>query len=500
MNKNQYEALCKVCDQFLLDPQFGDELVAIPWLHIIRPHPFFLKNYTDLFETQSFKNSKRRARNILSTLYRLGRAFAIGGEPWSCASQLPHKSDLLIVSHLINKSFIGEETDFYYDKTACQLVDQGLSVTIALINYTEVSPVNLARSWKQSKVPRVIFNPVLAFADECKLYKRVSIAARHLRSITPLQFNNLERKIMARAAIEVSSGASVSALRMGEQVKALVARLQPKAIMVTYEGHSWERIAFAAARSISPRIRCIGYQHATLFNQQHALQRQLASKYNPNTILTSGNVAQTLLQKNPQLQGLNIKTMGSNRSFLRQPMRLGPSNKGEFLVCLVIPEGIMSECNLLFGFALECARLVPGVKFIWRIHPSMSYEELAKKNKIFRNLPSNIILSENTLGEDINQSHWALYRGSTAIVQAVVSGLRAIYLHCPGEISIDTLFEVSDLHATVVNPKDFKVLISNFNKNNEGVESEARIVQDYCQNIFMPIDIRSLVSSITEDL
>lgn len=495
MNEDQYRALCSACDRILLAPYFNVDQIAIPWLHVIRPHQIFLDGYEVIFRPQASAMWKRRIRNIASALSNLAKAFLNAGKPWSSVGQLPSKCDVLMVSHLLNDEFLAEEEDFYYGRAAGELAEQGLSVTIALINCTNTDSAILVGARRESKIPRVILAPVLGLAAELQLYLRANVAALKLRAIATSQSSDLDRRVLQHAALEAASGGTIFALRLGEQIKALVTRLQPRAITVTYEGHSWERIAFASARSVFPQICCIGYQHAALFNLQHAIQRRLAAKYNPDVILTSGRVAQVRLQENPELQGVRVETLGSNRSFTRQASRTSRTINGEMRACLVLPEGNFNECNLLFGFALQCARLLPEIEFIWRLHPSINFEALTRQNNAFYELPSNIILSSNTLAEDIARSDWALYRGSTAIVQAAVSGVRPVYLHQTGEIPIDTLYEIANLHEQVGEPNDFKELVSELESAN--AVSNGEQVQNYCEQMFTPMDARVLTACIT---
>ncbi len=494
MNEDQYLALCEVCDRLLMESDSDIERIASPWLHVIRPHPIFLSSYYEIFGPQASVIDQRRLRSTASALRRLIISYLIGGEPWSNVGELPSKCDVLMVSHLVNKSFSCQEGDFYYGNAASELATQGINTTIALINYTDMSPAALAVSWRQAKIPRVILSSLLSPAIEWALYHRARTAARRLRSAVRSHSSDLDRRVVARAAVEATCGGAVSALRLVEQIKALVIRLQPRAIVVTYEGHSWERVAFAAARAVLPKIRCIGYQHAALFNQQHALQRRLADIYNPDVILTSGNISRARLQQNSELQGVQIKTLGSNRSCVRQPVRQRQASKSENHACLVLPEGIISESILLFGFALECAKNMPNIEFIWRLHPNMSHETLTQKSPAFGKLPSNVTLSSETLAEDIARSNWALYRGSTAIVQAVMSGLQAVYLHQTGEILIDTLYEIASLRAQVIEPDDFMVLVSE--AESEDFVAKAEQVQDYCEQMFTPMDARVLAECI----
>lgn len=496
MNKEQYHALCETCDQLLLASDSSVERVAIPWLHVIRPHAIFLNKYLNIFTLRPLPIARARIRNFLSSLRHLTKAILGGGSFWTGVGEFPDRSDVLILSHLVSGSFRDAEDDFYYGKVACELTSQGLSTTIALINYTKSAPASLLRLWKESTINRVIFSPSLSFSEELALYRRAHKEARSLKCSQVLQPSTLGRRVLALAAEEASSGGAVSALRLGEQVKSLVTRLRPKAIIVTFEGHSWERVAFASARTVSPNILCIGYQHAALFNMQHAAQRKLANVYNPDVILTSGDVSRLRLQNNVQLRGTCIRTLGSNRSIRRQAVSFAQNREITRSSCLVLPEGIDSECILLFSFTLECAKRIPNIEFIWRLHPNMSFETLMQLNPKFRKLPSNVVLSKATLVEDIKRSRWAMYRGSTAIVQAVMSGVLPIYLHRSGEIPIDTLYEISHLRMRVKEVREFSSIATAI-ESPEAV-ANLELAQDYCAQLFTPMRSEVLAACIKE--
>ena len=492
MNEKQYKTLCKACDELLLAPDSSIERVATTWLNVIRAHPIFLKNYNEVFDLPRLTSWKLRARNILSAIHHLLKALISSGKMWSCIGKLPQQCDILIVSHLLNENFLDKEEDFYYGGAPSNLARQGISSTIVLINYTGKSPAKIAAKSRELKTPRVILSSVLNFIAECSLYRRVYAESFRLKAKAATQESEFNRRVTNRASHEVASGGTVSALRLGKQIEALVRHLKPRALLVTYEGHSWERIAFEAARSVSPQIVCIGYQHAALFNLQHALQRQLSNPYNPDAILTSGFVARDRLMKSHELSEIFIECMGSNRSFERSSIAGWRNPRIDRKVCLVLPEGIFTECNLLFGFSINCAQLMPEMDFIWRLHPNMDYDSLTRQEPTFLKLPKNIILSTNSLDQDIACSHFSLYRGSTAVVQATVSGVQPVYLHRIGEIPIDTLYEISEFHEQVIQPSDFKALVKNAVK----ADSNAKFVKDYCENMFTPMDITSLINCV----
>jgi hypothetical protein len=135
---------------------------------------------------------------------------------------------------------------------------------------------------------------------------------------------------------------------------------------------------------------------------------------------------------------------------------------------------------------------MPDVQFIWRLHPSTSYAALTQQNPQFFDLPPNTSFSTRSLQDDIDLAHWSLYRGSTAIVQAAVSGVHPVYLHQAGEISIDTLYEIADLREHVVEPEDFKrlVLLGGSHIHNIGK------IQDYCESIYVPMTASVLAELI----
>ena len=64
MKIDQYNRLIKIVDKILLNPLAKKETIAIPWLHIIREHPVFLKKYKQLF----LKNSC--LENIINTFLK----------------------------------------------------------------------------------------------------------------------------------------------------------------------------------------------------------------------------------------------------------------------------------------------------------------------------------------------------------------------------------------------------------------------------------------------
>jgi hypothetical protein len=53
LTEEQYHRVCQACDSILVDDDSSIERVSISWLHVIREHPEFLKNYDYLFVDKS---------------------------------------------------------------------------------------------------------------------------------------------------------------------------------------------------------------------------------------------------------------------------------------------------------------------------------------------------------------------------------------------------------------------------------------------------------------
>ena len=214
--------------------------------------------------------------------------------------------------------------------------------------------------------------------------------------------------------------------------------------MVTYEGHAWERIMFSNARKVKPEIKCIGYQHSRIFRMQHSLHRSLGKDFDPDIILTSGTIGKNYLRSFKNLNSTKIIVIGSDRfNHFKKFKKVIKCNLNKN-TCLVIPEGLISECLSLFKFSLIYASKYPDFNFIWRLHPEMSFKELRLYSNIFDKIPNNITISNKAIEEDVEKSNFALYRGSTAIFIAILRGLSPIYLKLKNEINIDPLYYIND--------------------------------------------------------
>lgn len=456
MNKTQFLLICQLTDKLLTLEKVKTERVAISFLHVIRAHPVFLSKYEFLF------------KNINSKFFFIQMTFSYVFNIWIQLLKSLYSSRILsnslslkkptfiFVSHLINESHINEEYDFYFGDLPSKLDSNNCFSIICMINHTSLSYDLLLKEKEKSNTNKIILSNRLNFIEEIKMLNSCFKESMTLRREAKGCSDPILKQIILKASTEVLSQSTFQNLRIGYQIRELVKKYQPKGIITTFEGHAWERIVFSEAKKSYQNIRCFGYQHAAIFKNQHAIKRPLSSKFNPDSILTSGMLGFEQLVKNSSYKNVSIEILGSHKNVFPNTK----ANNEKENICLVIPEGIESECLILFEFSLLCALKYPELKFIWRVHPILKIEKILMNVFPYRELPKNIYLSKSLLEDDLYNAKWALYRGTTAIVQAVVYGVFPIYFDT-NDFNIDPLFSIKDKIFNIKNEREFYKLVFN---------------------------------------
>ena len=473
ITKERYHSICRMCDSILLKEKNNSYITANNFLHVIREHPNFLINYERLFSRISFLyiyykiifNFIKFLKNLfLGSFFNENKIFR-GFYNQS------KEVDVLIISHLLNKSQINNDNDFYFGEIPKQLN----SITL-LINHSK----NYLNSvlMKSNSGEKIIISNFIGLINEIKIF--LSMLKESILLIKQIKQteNSLYKNILKLSSIDSLSPRSLYAIRLGIQVQESVKIFQPKYIMITYEGYAWERVAFSAARKINPKIICIGYQHAAIFKYQHALRRNLSPLFNPDYIFTTGRISKKNLEKYSLIPKEAIINIGSIKNI--NIKNYDSSNN----VCLVTPEGFFEECEIIFKFSLKCAVLNPDIKFIWRFHPLISFDLIKSRIPEFNNLPQNIMISKNPLKQDLSISRAILYRGSTVSISAGSNGIIPIYIKEKKEMTIDPIYGANLGKFVISSPKKFKeIFFSSSNKKH---------IINYCSKYYEPINYKKV--------
>jgi hypothetical protein len=496
VTEQQYQSLCDACDQVLQAPESTLTTTAIPWLHVIREHPVFLSKYQDLFmERKSIYPNPfiLGLRSWISNCRQIFRSFTTSSANWISNKPLPNCVDVLFVTHLVNKDHATNLNDFYFGHVPLELSKLGYSVAIAYVNMTQSNSTKLIKDFPSDQLSRVILTKSLSFSKELSLIINGMVERKRLGRLMKVVSKSFLKRVLLRASKEATSPGTYYSLRVGKQVASLIAKTSARSLIVIHEGHSWERVVFASAREARNNVRCIAYQHAILYRLQHAIFAKHDGKYTPDQIIASGISSFARLSNGDLGSKVKIRLGGSVRApvFLRLTQR---RNNKVRLRCLVLPEGIMDECDILYSFAMACATYLPDVEFVIRLHPVVSFKKLsASFSKKGLTLP-NIILSDRSFSDDLMNCDYALYRGSSAIIGAVGARIIPVYVARPNEISIDPLFELACYRVLVTEPKEFLKIINGVYKFEESDYDQAITA---CKRLYSPLNIDEFVRAIT---
>jgi hypothetical protein len=483
LSKEQYDLLCKLSDKILLDERLTETTIAISWINVIRWHPEYLKQYQVLFKkTNVLQNIKqyvfRSSYYILASCYKVFRALLIR-DFWKSSHKVHSKVDIVFISHLVNPSEYGQENDFYYGNLASSLHDKNINSMIVKIDHDNNRNLNLICKWNKSITPRIVLRKTLPFLDEIKIFINQRLEQKKIENIPCVGF---VKNITSELSYQVVSPNTAATMRTIKQVQELLKKIKPRCIVTTFEGFAWERLVYSTAREIDENIKCIGYQHAAIFQLQHSIKIHSKSVYNPDIILASGNTSE---------KELNVIFENKIPIYLLGSPKRGGARENERgkrkVVCLVTPETFSEEQKILFSYSLACAKNIPSVQFIWRLHPKASFDDLVSIDPLFSDLPDNIILSNKTLADDIEKCSYILYRGSTSVVTAISSGIIPVYLRRDDkELDFNPIYNCKEV-VEVTSVKDFQVFLkSNY-------ESSLKYLINYGKDFYTKLDADALV-------
>jgi hypothetical protein len=435
LSQIEFHKLCEICDRLLVRQGEGFFRKSIVWLHVVRDHPLFLAKYRRLMSGES--SILHFVRRLFFNYLRVIRhVFRFALRDGSQKTQMPF--DVVVVSHLLNSDQIDTSNDFYYGSLQQSLENAGFRVLVLQQNMTtHISHILDDQRQNGLRMHRQILPHLLSFREELKMVLGLFFESLKLMYEASRKSHHSSWGAEMYAAVEAVSPESLSQLRLACSIREIVKTSGAAVVLYTFEGHAWERLSAKMVRELDHPVLCIGYQHAAIFPGQHSMFRSLGTEYEPDYVLASGEVSLRICREKFFSSSTRVELLGSARS---EAPNISNAELKKNDVCVVLPEGIPSECYLLFSASIDCAHLCPWVEFLWRLHPAMSFEVLVGLYPKLAERPANIkVSSGSTLDEDLKNSKWTLYRGSTACVSAIHFQSRPIYLESLGESSIDPM-------------------------------------------------------------
>ena len=470
-----YEKLKNACEYFLDKINLNNNIAYISWLHVVRPHPQNMRDYKNLFIEKKYSLNlfflfKKKTFIILKFFAKLIKYLLLNKKTFYDSFKYNKKKiDVIFISHLINIDHVGKDDDFYYSKIPNILSENSINSLIVLKNPNNYIEKKCIEKWENSNIPRIILPNSISFFKEISFMVKAFNLSNFLKKNFKYKKNFFFDKIFfQQLLLECYSESTLSSFRLDFQIKKILKKYNPKAIIVTYEGFAWERIVFKSSRSIDKNIHCIGYQHSLINNFYHNIKKNIFNNFDPDSIFTSGLNGFNIINESAKFQIPNLLNIGTHR---RLPIAL---SKKKLIknVCLVLPEGFLDESYILFKFTLECALKYSEIEFIWRMHPHIEYNVFLSEYPEFKKLPTNIKISNNSLINDLNLCNSAIYRGSTSIISALSEGLIPILLDIKNAFLIDPLANLDNISLKIKNIDSLNDKIINLNLSNDDLKIE----------------------------
>ena len=247
---------------------------------------------------------------------------------------------------------------------------------------------------------------------------------------------------------------------------------RPRAFLMLYEGHSWERCAARGVRAAGTPCQIVNYQHTVLFRESLALTRACGDPQHaafPDIVLGLGPVPIRLMQERHAPHGVRLLPFGSFRA--SGAVSETPADPRRRTV-LVTPEGIRSEIEILFAFAAACAQRMPAYTFILRSHPEVPMAQaLRYAPPGTAQLPNIVLSQQRRIEEDFEQASVLLYRGSSTVLYGIAKGLLPVFVQQAAAVDSDPLYALKTWHERVGSPEEVVDVLARY----EGMEDAARM-------------------------
>ena len=330
--------------------------------------------------------------------------------------------DVLIVSHLVSADHLDSDRDFYFGSLQSDLAKADIKPVTALVNHIKAGPKTARRARPGVVVLNGWLSPLAELANAARLLIR-SFSIPVDRTAKP-EARRLAR--LARAA--AFDHRALGYLRVHDQLERAIDALRPSVILHTFEGHGWERMLAQTAHAREWPIRVVGYSHGVLLPAPRAIDFKLGHGRDPDNVMFPGTVTAGMFRRESEYEAEQISVLGSPK--LGDRGGRGEARKGDS--CLIVTQGEMSEVELMADALLEVARMLPEIRFVFRLHPVMTPDRARSSIRALRNPPPNFSISERGLDQDLEKARWLVYRGSSVVLNGLERGIRPIYLNSDG--------------------------------------------------------------------
>ena len=395
--------------------------------------------------------------------------------------------DVIFISHLLNEKQLELSIDNYYGDLINYTSKKGLSVLLIFLPHLKSNKEVFTRFLKKNNGYDTFILDQNFISFKAKIKTLISLLKERQKFLRlSRNLSGYDKNLALYTAESYLSKNNFCNLIYGLQTGDIIKNTKSKNLVTTYEGFSWERLFYYFSRKNNPFINCIGFQHTIIFKYQHSLTRSLRKEWNPNLILSSGDITTAFLKKRIKKE-ISIKTLGSTKSSIYKNKKINISKR-----ILFIPSGEAKEVYFFTKFAFNFAKKYPEMNILIRFHP------IVKTSKFINKLPkiNNFHVSKSNIENDSKQSRYVIYSTSTAVFESILFGCMPIRLNwnAANDLS-DPLWQLkSKLFKNVQSQDDLYQVI---NKNKYSEKNEIKLNQSFLK---LNSDLEKLRSNLKKSV
>ena len=101
-------------------------------------------------------------------------------------------------------------------------------------------------------------------------------------------------------------------IKIDFEIESLFNLINFKNLICTFEGYNFEKIIFSKSKNKYNKIKNIGYQHASITQNQKSIFEYQGTSFFPDKILTTGTYYKNLFEKN-LFKKVEVQVVGSNK-------------------------------------------------------------------------------------------------------------------------------------------------------------------------------------------
>jgi hypothetical protein len=395
------------------------------------------------------------------------------------------------------------DRDFYYGDLQSRLARRKVRTLMLYGDANDTDWQNFARSYtsvgQNCRLSELCLAPIHApvAISLSQLVTSLRLRLAPSRSADP-QF----RRVETQAALDCLMPRVTQESLLYDIAKTSMHYWKPRALVTLYEGHAWEKCVWWAAKTENPHCRTVGYQHTVLFPEALSVLNpviDIPERSVPDVVLALGERTRDLLEKGHT--GVKVIRFGSFRHQEAPSARTcDPSRR----TILVLPEGIATETETLFRFAYECARLLPGYKFVLRAHPQWPSAKALLRIDVPVVEQQNIEISTRaSIDEDFQRASVFLYRGSSSSLYGILKGLLAVFVRQPNMLDSDPVYEMRTWRKICSTPSQLVTVLQEYESQSDAERQlEWLPAREYVNGYIVPVDetsIDSLLGAIDLD-